>query len=468
LPEGARTAMTFVLSQSSAEHRALLSSSLSSPAREGDTLHLVSEEGWLVPASRLLLALHSPSLSSLLTSSLASTVSVPSTAASLSSLLSLLSSSSSPPSSLSHLEEVKELVATLGLHLPELALEPAIPTTLATTYLTDKLESSKKAKKFKLETTIEEAATPPFESILKADSGPNEPNEGKDESEVEWPCNYCSKSFQQINFLEDHHNMKHPEQSLVEKKIFQCQSCPKFFTTRKPFNKHKGKHLIGKGGLRHCKKCSEVFNGTKDLMVHIKSSHPKSNIENTAAIERNLQLIKTFENKADEHLLESEYESVTFDDATEATQGLQEARKPGTTSDSGTGPKSLYLEASESVGESRTPFEDGNNFRPVESQTSENVPVGKSGKVSSGLPEESLTSALEENVWYQEEWICGLCAKIFSGENFVNIHLEKKHIGETKRSTKIFACKKCTKSFAVLQNMEAHLRTHSTPSPSIE
>ena len=154
------------------------------------------------------------------------------------------------------------------------------------------------------------------------------------------------------------------------------------------------------------------------------------------------------------NLLKIEYDLGTFEDATQATQGCQEAF-PGTASDS-------TMDVSESFSGSQTPFEDGNNFTPIQSHNSESALVGKHLEGGTGLSDDRLTSAVEENVSYQEDWISGMCAKIFSGENFVNIHFDKKHIGETKRSTKIFACTRCTKSFAVLQNMQTHLRTHNT------
>jgi len=452
LPEGARTAMTFVLSQSSAEHRALLSSSLSSPAREGDTLHLVSEEGWLVPASRLLLALHSPSLSSLLTSSLASTVSVPSTAASLSSLLSLLSSSSSPPSSLSHLAGVKELAATLGLHLPELALEPSLPPALATLAnpnlafpASENLETTKKAKKLKTEKIVEEIIKPVLESPVKVDVVEKPTQIEKEEIEVEWPCTYCPKRFQQMKFLTNHHNNKHPEQTLVQKKIFQCQECPKFFTSRKPFTKHNSKHK------------------NKEEKTRPK---PKPKIENDAAIERNLQFIKQIEAEVD--TLENEEQGGTLEENVEETEDSQETPLfPGPDANTETEP--VFMDVSEST-TTVEEEEEEDNLVIVEPEVCVNIPEETTIDENQTAEEENVPNVTEEEVWYREEWICGLCTKRFSGETFVNTHFENKHVGEAKKSKKVFACiiDDCTKAFQILHKMKSHLRIHSTEFPDTE
>merc|ERR1719494_723462 len=118
--------MTFRLSQLSSDHSALLSSSFFSTSSSTNKIHLVSEEGWILPTSNHMLLLNSTLISSMVTSSTDSTyLSIPASAASISSLLKLLSTSCSPASSLASQASLQDLASSLGLRLPGLSLVPA-------------------------------------------------------------------------------------------------------------------------------------------------------------------------------------------------------------------------------------------------------------------------------------------------------------------------------------------------------
>merc|ERR1719509_451090 len=90
--------MSFHLREEVEEHAALLTSALHSGEKEHQ-LYLVTEEGWLLPSSRLLLTLHSPLLAP------------------------PLSTGSSSPSSAGSVLEVQELAATLGIPLTNCTTE---------------------------------------------------------------------------------------------------------------------------------------------------------------------------------------------------------------------------------------------------------------------------------------------------------------------------------------------------------
>ena len=143
------------------------------------------------------------------------------------------------------------MATSLGLHLPSLALEPATNTSNNKIALPNPAETTKKLKRLKTEMMH-----------VKADARVDEPS---DETDTEWPCNYCSKRFQKKKFLKNHHQKKHPENSLTLKKHFQCEDCTREFTSRKPFAKHRNKHLIEKEGT--------------NLKVQILSSHIKPTVE---------------------------------------------------------------------------------------------------------------------------------------------------------------------------------------------
>ena len=143
--------MSFLLSHAGSSHPQLLFSSLSSlpslPEQGEDKLLLVSEEGWLLPTPRLLLLLHSPLISSLLSTSPSSSLSLPYPASLLSSLLSLLSSGRAPSSSL---QEVQHLASSLGISLANCGREREArredhqrPVTLRMAYMPDQDSQSK-------------------------------------------------------------------------------------------------------------------------------------------------------------------------------------------------------------------------------------------------------------------------------------------------------------------------------------
>ena len=114
------------VSSSPSLHSYLLSSSLSSLLLSPSNLHLVSSEGFFLPTHSLLLTLHSPSLSSLLSSvppSSLPSLHLPFPALTLSSLLSLLATGeSSSPSSFNTLHIVGA-AEMLGINLDILQLD---------------------------------------------------------------------------------------------------------------------------------------------------------------------------------------------------------------------------------------------------------------------------------------------------------------------------------------------------------
>ena len=143
--------MSFLLSHAGSSHPQLLFSSLSClpslPGQGEDKLLLVSEEGWLLPTPRLLLLLHSPLISSLLSSSPSSSLSLPYPASLLSSLLSLLSSGRAPSSSL---QEMQHLASSLGISLANCGREREArredhqrPVTLRMAYRPDQASQAK-------------------------------------------------------------------------------------------------------------------------------------------------------------------------------------------------------------------------------------------------------------------------------------------------------------------------------------
>jgi len=302
------------------------------------------------------------------------------------------------------------------------------------------METAKKLKKLKTEMSLEE-------THFKIDAQVDEPT---DETDTEWSCNYCSKRFQKKKFLKSHHNKKHPEKSLSLKKLFQCQDCPREFTSKKPFAKHRDKHLNEKVG--------------NDVKVQVISSHKKSTVENGAAIEKNLQFLKTPQSTVETEIDSTDIEEVAggFEDAAELTEDVQKALE-NTGIDEGFHPEPLNMDVSDYPA-----YEEEQNIVLVDSESIQNIPESRAEEISLDINQtlaEENVSTVEDESQYREEWICGLCTKRFSGEKFVNTHMEKKHAGEAGKIKKVFACcvdDYCEKSFAILKNMKNHLSVHSS------
>lgn len=260
---------------------------------------------------------------------------------------------------------------------------------------------------------------------VKADARVDEPS---DETDTEWPCNYCSKRFQKKKFLKNHHQKKHPEKSLTLKKHFQCEDCTREFTSRKPFAKHRNKHLIEKEGT--------------NLKVQILSSHIKPTVECEI-------------NGTDIEEIPGDLE-----DAAELTEDVQKALENAKIT-TGFDPEPFNMDVSEYPA-----FEEEQNILQVDSRSIKNMPEPPTAEISNqALAEKDVPSIAQDESLYREEWICGLCTKRFSGEKFVNTHMERKHAGEAGKTKKVFACcvdDDCEKSFAILKNMKNHLSVHKS------
>ena len=223
----------------------------------------------------------------------------------------------------------------------------------------------------------------------------------KDE-EIEWPCGFCQKRFTAVDLLRLHHKEAHREEKMVKKRVFQCQQCPRFFKGMKSFVKHKDMHLEE----NKCEKCDKTFKNAIGLKGRIQAHMKTHSNENVFAISRNQELI-----------MDVKHPEKTMAEIPIVMEGLPMI------------------------------IEDDSNDVAVGVISEEIVPVG----------------VLTKETWYDEEWACGLCPKRFTGENFLTGHHQRKHGEELQKSKKVFACRECPKSFAILKNMESHRTTHSMP-----
>ena len=235
---------------------------------------------------------------------------------------------------------------------------------------------------------ITEAVNRQADDVEEADEEAKEVEFDKTEliidEEVEWPCVFCQKRFSAAALLLLHHREAHKDETVVKKRVFQCQQCPRFFKGMKSFVKHKDLHLEES----KCEKCDKTFKNVIGLKGRIKAHMKSHSNENAFAISKNQELIKD-----DKH----------------------------------------------------------------PEKTMEEIPMIIED-------ETNVVDVSSEETWYDEEWACGLCPKRFSGENFLTGHHQRKHAEEAQKSKKVFACRECPKSFAVLKNIMSHRSTHGMPS----
>ena len=370
--------MTFRLSQLPAEHSSLLSSFLSP---DSNLIHLVSEEGWILPTSRHLLLPNSPFISSIISPD-STYLSIPASATCISSLVKLLSTSCSPASSLASQASVQALASTLGLELSGLSLVPAVKLLDISQQEGNKVllhqPASQEGVLFdpNFTKTVQEV-----EHLVNDVVGVGEEFEERElvtAEEVEWPCGFCQKRFSPVARLLVHHEEAHKEKAIVKKRVFQCQQCPRFFKGMKSFVKHKDMH----SEESKCENCDKTFKNAIGLKVHLKTHTKSYSNENAFAISKNQELIIMNKKHSEESM---------------------------------------------------------------EGETPMIVEGGANGF----------------DTWYDEEWACGLCPKRFSGESFLKGHHQRKHAEESETSKKVFACRECPKSFAILKNMMSHRVAHS-------
>ena len=200
--------------------------------------------------------------------------------------------------------------------------------------------------------------------------------------EVEWPCAFCQKRFATVDLLMIHHEEVHRGETMVAKRVFQCQQCPRFFKEKKSFTKHKSMHSEGS----KCGQCDKTFKNAIGLKIHTKSHTKEQSRKNVLKISKN-RVEAMMENKNPEE------------------QIVETIEKP------------MMITEDDSV--------------------------------------------TGEETWFDEEWVCGLCPKRFTGEDFLKGHLERKHAAEESGDhKKVFACRKCPKSFATLETTMSHRSAH--------
>ena len=107
------------------------------------------------------------------------------------------------------------------------------------------------------------------------------------DEEVEWPCAHCQKRFSAVALLLLHHKEAHREETIVKKRVFQCQQCPRFFKGMKSFVKHKDLH----SEENKCEKCDKTFKNVIGLKGRMKAHMKTHSNENTFAISKNQELM---------------------------------------------------------------------------------------------------------------------------------------------------------------------------------
>lgn len=286
--------------------------------------------------------------------------------------------------------------------------------------------------------------------------------------EIEWPCNFCPKRFQKIKFLTSHHRNKHPDETLIPKKVYQCQECPRFFTAKKSLRNHTVNHLKRKTAVQ-CNICNEMVDTQKELKEHMKG-HTEVKVENSVAIARNLELIKQNTQQNDSTEVEEDIDEDVEEDVDDI-----EVQDESLTMDVTDEIFSSIVEADgfdeSTLDEALDNLEDKNDSENADmSITSCFVPVEETPLVVAPpdvvVPKETIevpmdAAEAEEEDWYDEEWTCGNCPKRFAAEKFLNSHHTNKHNELTKITKKVFACRDCSKSFAILRNMKNHRAVHN-------
>ena len=322
----------------------------------------------------------------------------------------------------------------------------------------------KKEKKQKLKETKEaakEEAKEEKDPDWTPDSGKDNPQtkvlDDENEIEIEWPCSFCQKRFQQLKFLQVHHRNKHQDQTLVQKKVFQCQECPRFFTVKKSLLNHKAKHLRKKQTV--CNVCNAVFETPSELKEHVISHDLK--MENPIAVAKNREILKKMK-ESEENV---ETEEIIFEHVEPQSHVSKENEMKVTDEifnaivESGAEP--FDMEVSENEGTDSASLDESaeislSTFFPniVSSENNEVV-----AKKAGDTPAENPSAEKED--WYDEEWTCGNCPKRFAGEKFLDTHHNNKHKDLTKLFKKVYACKECPKSFAILKNLRNHRNIHA-------
>ena len=231
--------MTYRLQYNSSEYRGLLASSLMAWAAEDRDLAIVSLEGHVLYTSRRLLALFSPTLAPLLTSSypttLPTSLSLPYSSSTLTALLSLLTSGQASCSS------------PLGREVEELATLLAIPINCAAPSAVKMKNNSLAVLPVKQEVNaaMEEPDTKDTPSKKGRKRGPRK----------NFPCAICQKPFDRKGLLNKHMANSHTEaaaksvvhgESHRKPATHECEVCHKSFQSSGALRMHGAIHLSEK------------------------------------------------------------------------------------------------------------------------------------------------------------------------------------------------------------------------------